>query len=131
MDQVMEKVMLLMQRRLNCIREISNLTRELEEPLQRNDQVSALLILRERADEMAKVDTCQEELIKLGKTSVEAGEAVARLLARPPQTPPDSAGQEEKKAYEIAVNSVCLIKEIRRIDERLNRRVAGDKTFYK
>lgn len=131
MPHDMEQLLILMQRRLNCIREINNLTRELDEPLHRNDQVSALLILRQRADEMARYDACQEEIIRLEKKNEELKAVVGRLSARPPLPPPDTAGEEEKRAYEISLAIFRLVEETKQIDKRLNRRIAGEKTFYR
>ena len=46
------KVMVLLQRRYNDIREIHKLTKELAEALARNDDVSTSMILQMRAEEM-------------------------------------------------------------------------------
>ena len=52
------KVMVLLQRKYSSIREISRLTNELKETFARNDEVSAVMLLEMRAEEMAKVDAC-------------------------------------------------------------------------
>lgn len=126
----MEQLIILMRRHLNCIREILNLTRELEESLQRNDQASALLILRQRAEQMAKADRCTEELRTLAAQSPEMDLAVNRLFANPPVPPGPQAGEDERNAYGIRLSARRLMEEIRRQDERMSRRMAGRKSFY-
>ena len=50
------KVMVLLQRKYNAIREISRLTKDLGEAFTRNDDISAAMLLEMRAEEMAKVE---------------------------------------------------------------------------
>ncbi len=126
----MEQMVILMQRHLNCIREIGNLTVELEESLQRNDQAAASLILRQRAEQMAKADRCMEELRGLAALSPQMDLAVNRLFANPPVPPGPQAAEEEQRAYEIRLSARRLIEGIRRQDERISRRMAGKKSFY-
>ena len=57
-----EQIMLLLQRRYNALREISRLTEELQEAISCSDQVSASLLMEMRADEMAKVESCQSDI---------------------------------------------------------------------
>ena len=49
-----KKVMILLQRRYNAVRELDRLTTELEDVVARNDGISAAMILQMRGDEMEK-----------------------------------------------------------------------------
>ena len=53
-----EKVMILLQRKYNAVRELDKLTKELEAFIARNDSVSAAMILQLRGDEMEKIERC-------------------------------------------------------------------------
>ena len=62
----MKKIMILLQRKYSSIREIANLTKELEGAFARNDEVSATMLLQMRADEMEKIERCMEEIWRMG-----------------------------------------------------------------
>lgn len=125
----MTKVMILLQRRRNVIWEVSRLTGELEQAMGRNDEVSIAMILQMRAEEMAKIDECMNEIWQMAETGQEARKKLRLLMTSEPK---EDAGEtpEEKKIYEIRRNTQHLLDELRVVDERLNRKVAGDKSFY-
>ena len=125
-----QRVMILIQRRYSAIREISKMTKELEESLIRNDQISAAMILQMRGEAMEKADRCMEEIWQMGESSREDYEKLNLLLTSDPN---DSVGenQEEKKIYEIRRKTQTVIEELRRMDQRLNQRVAGEKSYYR
>lgn len=125
----MTKVMILLQRRRNVIWEVSRLTGELEQAMGRNDEVSIAMILQMRAEEMAKIDECMNEIWQMAETSQEAQKKLRLLILSEPK---EGAGEtpEEKKIYEIRRNTQHLLDELRVVDERLNRKVAGEKSFY-
>ena len=123
------KVMVLLQRRYNDIREIHKLTKELAEALARNDDVSTSMILQMRAEEMGKADNCTNEIWQLGENDRKAQEKLRLLVISEPE---EGMGEspEEKKIYEIRRKTQTIIDELREMDERLNRRLAGDKSYY-
>lgn len=123
------KVMILLQRRRNHIWEISRLTKELEGAMNRNDEISVAMILQMRADEMAKIDECMHEIWQMAENGIEAQKKLRLLITSEPK---EDAGEtpEEKKIYEIRRNTQHLLDELHVVDERLNRKVAGEKSFY-
>lgn len=126
----MQKVMILIQRRYSAIMEISRTTKELEESLIRNDEISVAMILQLRADAMEQADRCMEEIWQMGEDSRENYEKLNFLLTSDPEK---SVGenQEEVKIYEIRRKTQTIIEEMRRVDQRLNQRVAGEKSYYR
>ena len=58
----LERIMLLLQKRLNGMQEMKRLTCELLESASRNDHVSLELILQMRADEMARIEAAGEQI---------------------------------------------------------------------
>ncbi|MCI8584800.1 MAG: hypothetical protein HFI92_02700 [Lachnospiraceae bacterium] len=123
------KVMVLLQRRYNVIREISKLSKELSEALSRNDDVSTSMILQMRAEEMAKADECIHELWQLAEDDKEAQRELRLLVISEPE---ENAGEspEEKKIYEIRRKTQTMIEDIRALDQRISRKLAGDRSYY-
>lgn len=123
------KLMVLLQRRYNFIREIHKLTKELEEALVRNDDVSTSMILQMRAEEMGKADDCTDTIWRLGEDDRKAQERLRLLMLSEPQ---EDAGEEpeEKKIFEIRRKTQTMIDEIREIDQRLSQKLAGEKSYY-
>lgn len=123
------KVMVLLQRRYNDIREIYKLTKELAEALARNDDVSTSMILQMRAEEMGKADNCTNEIWQLGENDRKAQEKLRLLVV---SEPGEDAGEnlEEKKIFEIRRKTQAMIDEIREIDQRLSQKLAGEKSYY-
>ncbi|MCI8416952.1 MAG: hypothetical protein HFI33_05525 [Lachnospiraceae bacterium] len=124
-----KKVMILLQRRYNYIREISMQTKELEDSLARNDDVSTSLILQMRADGMAKADDCTDEIWRLAENDRKAQEKLRLLVMSEPK---EGVGEspEEKKIYEIRRKTQTIIDELRETDKRLSRKLAGEKSYY-
>ncbi len=123
------KVMVLLQRKYSSIREISRLTNELKETFARNDEVSAVMLLEMRAEEMAKVDACVDEIWRQAESDPAAMQKLRGLLTADPFK---AAGRspEEKKIYEIRRKTQGLLEEVRKADQKLNRSVAREKSFY-
>ena len=123
------KVMILLQRRYNFICEIRKITKDLEDALARNDEVSTGMVLQMRADEMAKADDCTDEIWNLAGTDKEAQMKLRLLMVSDPQ---EMVGEsaEEKKIYEIWRKTREIIEELRTVDKRLSRKLTGERSYY-
>lgn len=130
MELDMEKVMILLQRKYGAVREIHRLTKELEEVIARNDGISAAMVLQMRGDEMTRAEQCMEEIWQLGETDRETYEKLRNLVTSDPD---ETAGatKAEEKIYEIRRKTRTILEQVQEIDQRLNRRLAGDKSFYR
>ena len=123
------KVMILLQRRYSSIREIDRVTKELEEAFVRGDEVSAVMLLEMWADEMAKADECTDAIWQLGEEDRNAYQKLRLLmLSDPEQTFGESP--EEKKIYEIRRKTQETLDKLRTVDQRLNRNVTREKSYY-
>lgn len=129
MELDVTKVMILLQRRYGVIREIDRLTKELEEAFARGDEVSAAMLLEMRAEEMAKNDSHTEEIWQLAASDKAALQKLRRLMMSDP-TEDHGENTEEKKIYEIRQRTQMLLDKIRTTDQRMNRRVAREKSYY-
>lgn len=130
MEFNIERIMILLQRKYGAIQEILRLTKELEEIVNRNDGISAAMILQLRGDEMVKAEQCMEELWQMGESSKEAYDKLQVLMTSDLDQAVGTT-KEEKKIYEIRRRTRTVLDQVQAIDERLNRRLAGDKSFYK
>ena len=129
MELDLTKVMVLLQRKYSSIREIDRLTKELEEAFVRGDEVSAVMLLEMRADEMAKADECTDAIWQLGEEDRNAYQKLRLLmLSDPEQTFGESP--EEKKIYEIRRKTQETLDKLRTVDQRLNRNVTREKSYY-
>ena len=130
MELDLREVMILLQRKWNSIRELDRLTGEMEETFERNDGISAAMLLQLRQDEMLKIERCMEDIWQLGEVSPTASAKLRELIASDLEK---AVGKtpEEKKIYEIRRKTQAVIDQLRILDERLNRRMAGEKSYYK
>lgn len=129
MEQNLTKVMILFQKKYNSIREINKLTKELSEALERNDEVSVNMLLQMRADEMEKADNCMEQIWLMGESNKQFQKKLRLLISSEPK---ESRGEslEEKKIYEIREKTQSTLEEIRALDQKINRSVTREKSYY-
>lgn len=126
----MEQVMILLQRKYGAVREILRLTRELEEVVNRNDGISAAMVLQMRGDEMIRAEQCMEEIWLLGERDRKTYEQLRNLVT----CDLDQAvgrTKEEEKIYEIRRKTRTVVEQLQEIDQRLSKRLAGEKSFYR
>ena len=116
-----EKVMILLQRKYNAVRELDKLTKELEAFIARNDSVSAAMILQLRGDEMEKIERCMEEIWQMAH-SQEEHEYLRTLVASDLETA-EGTSTEEKKIMEIRRKTEAVLVRIRETDQRLNKKL--------
>lgn len=129
MELDMERVMILLQRKYGAVREIHRLTKELEEVINRNDGISAAMVLQMRGDEMTRAEQCMEELWQLGERDRETYERLHALVASDLDKAMGTT-KEEEKIYEIRRKTRTVVEQAQEIDRRLNKRLAGGKSFY-
>ena len=130
MEVNVEKIMILLQRRYTAIQELDRLTRELEEIIARNDGISAVMLLQLRGDEMEKADRCMEEIWQMSEDSIEAYEKIKSLVLSDLEKAVGGS-KEEERIFDIRRKTQVVIERLRRTDQRLSQRLAGEKSFYK
>lgn len=129
----MNRIISLLQERLSAVREIRRLTKELDEVLMRNDRVSADILLSMRAKEIEKAAECTEEVSEMRKQGKEDAAVIARLMGPEASiylTDNKEWSQEEGRIYELRYLTQRLLDEAKALDRDLNRRIAGEKSFY-
>ena len=128
MELDLREVMILLQRKWNSIRELDRLTGEMEETFERNDGISAAMLLQLRQDEMLKIERCMEDIWQLGEVSPTASAKLKELIASDLEK---AVGKtpEEKKIYEIRRKTQALLEKLTKKDQELNRRMHGKKSY--
>ena len=128
MELDLREVMILLQRKWNSIRELDRLTGEMEETFERNDGISAAMLLQLRQDEMLKIERCMEDIWQLGEVSPTASAKLRELIASDLEK---AVGKtpEEKKIYEIRRKTQALLEKLKKKDQELNRRMHGKKSY--
>ena len=128
MELDLREVMILLQRKWNSIRELDRLTGEMEETFERNDGISAAMLLQLRQDEMLKIERCMEDIWQLGEVSPTASAKLRELIASHLEK---AVGKtpEEKKIYEIRRKTQDLLEKLKKKDQELNRRMHGKKSY--
>lgn len=106
------RIMVLLQRRYGSVREIERLTGELAQAFERNDEISANMLLEMRAEEMEKADSCMEEIWQMGETDREAYERLHSLVASD-LSEFVANDVEENKIYEIRQRTCAILQELR------------------
>lgn len=114
-------------KKYNYLNEVMDLTTQLAENLERNDQVSARIILAMRQDpilHLAEVD----QACKLRREDLEPEdrERVAALLKGT-----EPRGSEERTFLEQAGRTRRLLERVVELDRRVSIRLAGEDSFYK
>ncbi len=121
--------MILLQRKYRSLEEIEGITRQMEEALSRKDEVSFRLLLKMRAEEMARVDRAQEDLWQAGETSAADGILLKRFLGDE-FLEKEKEDPDEERIRKLRLATRALLDRLRGEDRRLNLRMAGDKSWY-
>lgn len=127
----LERIMLLLQKRLNGMQEMKRLTGELLESASRNDQVSLELILQMRADEMARIEAAGgTDMASWPNRGRRKQGRLRWLMSQEFLRTGEPKGFEERKILEIRSKTASLLKEVREADQRLNQHIGGRRSYY-
>lgn len=109
-----------------ALTELLELTNELSEAIQRQDQVSVQLFLSMRQEPLERLRVCDTRLRRLCSLLPPAEGAQLRQVLNG-----QGGGTAATQGLERTVRqNRQLLEQITRIDERLNRRMGGKKSFY-
>lgn len=113
-------------KKYNCLSEVVDLSRQMGEVLDRNDDVSMRLLVAMRQDPLLQLEELKQAIAsKLEQLSPEDRE---RVLALARGAAP--RGGEETTYHSQAGAARRLLERAIELDERLNRRLAGGDSFY-
>ncbi len=125
--ELLQQIAILAQKRYNGLNEIENVTNQLQDALQYNDVVTIRMLIRMRQQAMDEIDhfdrqrkELMEQLTPEQREELKHGEA--QHFAE--------GGAFVQKIAEIQQKSQALLKRLIAQDERVNRKLAGDKSYY-
>lgn len=113
-------------KKYNCLSEVWDLTQQMGQALDRNDDVSVRMLIAMRQEPLLQLQELKQAVaVKTDSLSPEERERVSALRqGASPQ------GEEETTYYNQAGTARRLLERIVELDERLNRRLAGENSFY-
>jgi uncharacterized membrane protein YvbJ len=113
----------------NALQEVWDLSQQITEALDRNDQITVQLLLHMRAEsiETAKKD---DQTLRKFLSTIEDEKDRKKLRSLLNQGA-EAAGPSEQVLARQAASNVSRIQKILEIDKRLNQRVARAKSVYK
>ena len=125
--ELLQQIAVLAQKRYNGLNEIENVTNQLQDALHYNDVVTIRMLIRMRQQAMDEIDhfdrqrkELMEQLTPEQREELKHGEA--QHFAE--------GGAFVQKIAEIQQKSQALLKRLIAQDERVNRKLAGDKSYY-
>lgn len=121
-------ILKLVHRRAGHLDEVLRLTKEIGDSLSRNDQVSVEMLLKMRGEELeaVAVNTQEAQIFRTQlrkETQTEINELLQGKVA-------DTQDEMAVKIVETVKRCERLLAEIRIIDERMSKRIAGEDSFY-
>lgn len=129
-QKLLTDALILTKRMGTLLNETYDTSRQLAEAMDRNDQVSMEMLVamrREPVEKLAKVDEELRDLV-LSAPDGDTGAQLAGLLEGAPADPA-ALPQAQMLADQVAANARRL-KQLRELDEALNRRLTREKSAY-
>ena len=120
-----------MKRTGNLLNEMEDLTRQMGEAIDRNDQVSLEMLIAMREEPLGKLqeaDRAVRDQLELLTDQLEAAQLASMLNGGPPADPGERVQQQ--LCEQVAVNGRHL-KRIMELDQRLNERLARENSVYR
>ena len=113
-------------RKYNHLSEVMDLSQQMGETLNRRDEVSLRILMAMRQDPIVALEELQRAIAL--RESALSQEDRARVAALRGGSPPE--GPEESAYAAQSGSARRLLERILELDQRLNRRITGDSSFY-
>lgn len=129
-DKSVMDALVQMKRTYTLLNELMDLTQQLGQAIDRNDQVSIGMLIGMREDPLLKLqqaDTAIREQLEEIPDRMVSAQLACMLNGGPPAE--ENSRTQQMLCEQVAVNQRSL-KQIRELDERINRRLAGSKSVY-
>ena len=126
-DKMLLDLQVLERKKYNLLNDVMDLSQQLATAMDRNDQVSVRMLVAMRQDPLTQLEEVKHNLSRrLLEFSPDDQDLAHRLLQREAGSSP----REQAVADQSNVNR-RLLERIIELDRRLNRRLTGDKSYYK
>lgn len=125
----MTELLMLVKRIGTLFNEVTDLSKQLGEAIDRRDEVAIKMILAMRSEPVEKLTIADRSIREL-LMSLESGEESARIRAILNGDESKAQSEQEKLLAEQAAMNIRSHKKIMELDETLNRKIAKDKSIY-
>ncbi len=130
--ELLEELMLHVQRQYTQVVEIGKITSELREALSRDDRESVEILLELRQREMEQSDDIERGIRAIiDATDADMQVRLRELLDSKRPLRPEDNGFEAKKIKELACQIKRSLTQIIESDKALSRKLAGNDSYYK
>ena len=127
--ETLQSIAVCFQKKYNCFVEMESITKQLQDALNYDDVVTIRMLVRMRQQEIDNIDMTDRQWAeiadKLSKAQQDALKKGDDSLFAPENAP------LVRRIGEIVQNSHRLLGRLIEEDKKVNRKLAGDRTFYK
>ena len=114
-------------KKYNCLLEVEDVTRQLAQALDRNDQVAARILITMRQDPLLQLEEVDRGVKLRQAEFAEEDQDRVRTLLRTGEV----RGDGEDVFLEQAGKTRRLLEQVVELDRRVSLRMAGDHSFYR
>ncbi len=127
---VYKEILTTLQKKYNYMTEVCRLTGEIEEALKRDDRISTQMLLAMRQEELDGIKKCDKDLHLLIESTPEVLRQWLEKAVNGTIPQSDEYGTEENMVLRISANIRSEWEKAVRIDRHVNRKLAGEESFY-
>ena len=130
-DKTVMDALVQMKRIGNLLNELEDLTHQMGETIERNDQVSLQMLIAMREEPLGKLQAADQAIrdqLELLADKMEAAQLASMLNGGPPADPDERTQQQ--LCEQVAANNRRL-KQIMELDRRLNQRLGREDPAYR
>ena len=126
---IVERLSILLHRQYNCLKDIQQVTLDLDNAIEREDGYSAEIILDERQDAILKLDQARQDLLDYGENHPEVRSVIARLILSDPEHILIE-DEQENLIKSLRLKNIELLRSLKLQDKVLNKKIAKDRSVY-
>lgn len=127
--ETLKTIAICLQKRYNGLNEMENITRQLQDALNYNDVVTIRMLVRMRQQEIDNIDMSDRQRLEISDGLSEWQQNALREGDGRPFAPENAPLVH--KIHEIMEKNHRLLGRLIEEDKKVNRKLAGDKTYYK
>ena len=126
--EILQNIAVYLQKKYNGLNEIENLTKQLQDALSYGDRVTIRMLIKMRQEEMDQIDQIDLKRTRILNT---LSESKKRALKKGDPSPFLAENEDlVKKIAEIEHKNHRVLEKLIEQDKFVNRRLAGDKSYY-
>lgn len=129
-SKILNKVIILLQRKYNSVCEIEKTTNEIAEAMSRNDNVALEMTISMRGEAMIAAGRVDEQLEDIMEDMQDENDRQRLRLLLTNKSEIEPLNGEEERIIVIRKNIHSLLLKTIEVDKVINMKIGGDKSFY-